>query len=139
MKKLVLAALLAVGTALPMTTTTASADSCWWHNGSLVRLVASGSYREFRYERPRPGLWSGGVRRGTLLFNGNKYGNRYVGTARVFSKYCPGSPLQYSVSGPVSPGQTRVTVIGTRRLYRRCRPTNQFRRDVLVFTYSHRC
>ena len=31
----------------------AKADSCWWHNGSLMRLKARGNDRWFYYERPR--------------------------------------------------------------------------------------
>lgn len=79
--------------------TTARADSCWWHNGSLMRLKVQGNQRWFYYERPRSGL---AVGPGTLLFNGRKQGNWYVGTARVFSRYCPSTPLPYHVEGPVA-------------------------------------
>ena len=116
--------------------TPSSADSCWMHNGSLMRLVARGNQRWFYYERPRSGL---AVGVGTLLFNGRKQGNWYSGTARVFSKYCPGAPLPYRVEGPVASNQLRVTVRGSREVHRRCRPTGRWKRDTLVFTYSHRC
>jgi hypothetical protein len=114
----------------------ASADSCWWHNGSLMRLQARGSQRWFSYERPRAGL---SVRPGTLLFNGEKRGNYYTGTARTFSRHCPGAPNLYNVSGPVARNQTKVTVSGTRQVFKRCRPTGRYVTDRLVFTYSHRC
>jgi hypothetical protein len=39
---------------------TASADSCWRHNGSLMRLEASGNDRTFTYEVPNPGMWGAG-------------------------------------------------------------------------------
>jgi len=115
------------------------ADSCWNHNGSLMRLQAQGNQRWLSYERPRGVLANAGVRRGTLLFNGVKNGNWYSGTARVFSKYCPGSPLEYFVEGPVRGDQLQVTVTGTREVYQRCQPTGRYTTDTLVFTYSHQC
>ena len=114
----------------------ALADSCWWHNGSLMRLVAQGNNRWFYYERPRAGL---AVRPGTLLFDGVKQGNWYSGTARVFSKYCPGNPMGYYVEGPVAPDQLRVVVRGNREIHRGCAPTGRWTSDTLVFTYAHRC
>jgi hypothetical protein len=117
----------------------ALADSCWTHNGSLMRLQAQGNQRWLSYERPRSVLANAGVRSGTLLFNGVKNGNWYSGTARVFSKYCPGSPLEYFVEGPVRGDQLQVTVTGTREIHDRCRPTGRYTTDTLVFTYSHQC
>lgn len=133
-------------TALTLTTigtasvaTVAQADSCWLHNGSLMRLRANGNWRAFYYENPRNVLRAAGVRRGTLLFEGEKRGNTYVGTARRFSKFCPGSPLVYNVRGPVASSQTRVTVSGSRQVHNRCQATGRTAWDDLVFTYSHRC
>lgn len=117
----------------------ALADSCWNHNGSIMRLQAQGNQRWLSYEVPRNVLAQAGVRRGTLLFNGVKSGNWYSGTARVFSKHCPGSPLEYFVEGPVREDQLQVTVRGMREVYQRCSPTGRYKTDVLVFTYSHRC
>ncbi len=130
-----------VGTALGMLTVinTADAASCWNHNGSIMQLSASGNYREFRYWNPKAVLQRAGVRRGTLLFNGNKSGDWYSGTARRFSKFCPGTPLEYSVEGPVSSSQTKVTVKGQRQIYKKCQPTGRWANDTLVFTYSHQC
>ena len=121
------------------TSTTAAADSCWNHNGSVMRLVASGNQRWFYYEVPRQAMVNQGVTPGTLLFNGFKNGNTYNGTARVFSRHCPGAPLEYSVSGPVRPDQLQVTVYGTRPVMNQCQPTGQFKTDTLVFTYMHQC
>lgn len=117
----------------------AFADSCWIHNGSLMRLQAQGNERWLSYEQPRPKLRAAGVIQGTLLFNGTKTGNWYSGTARVFSKHCPGVPLEYHVSGPVRGDQLQVTVRGTRPVHRSCRPTGRVKTDTLVFTYSHQC
>ena len=75
----------------------AHADSCWNHNGSLMRLKANGNARAFYYENPRSVLANAGVVRGTLLFDGAKNGNRYDGTARRFSTRCP------SVAKPLIP------------------------------------
>ncbi|KMW59076.1 hypothetical protein AIOL_004057 [Candidatus Rhodobacter oscarellae] len=121
------------------TVQSASADSCWWHNGSLMRLQAFGNQRNFYYENPREGLWNAGVRRGTLLFNGTKSGNWYSGLSRVFSSSCPGNPLEYFVEGPVAPNQTQVTMQGTRERSRNCASTGQVVVDTLVFTYARDC
>jgi len=117
----------------------AHADSCWDHNGSLMRLKANGNQRWFLYEVPRDVLRRAGVGRGTLLFEGVKTGNRYDGTARRFSRFCPGEPLVYGVSGPVRPDQLQVTLFGTYEVHERCQPTGEMASDRLVFTYSHDC
>lgn len=117
----------------------ALADSCWTHNGSLMRLEAEGPARLFSYEKPKAGLAAAGIRKHTLLFDGEKSGNRYSGTARVFSKSCPGSPLEYHVEGPVNSSQTRVELTGEREVYENCQPTGRRTVDTLVFRYSHQC
>ena len=119
--------------------TTASADSCWNHNGSVMRLVAEGNNRWFYYENPKQVLRRAGVRQGTLLFNGRKQGNFYSGTARRFSKYCPGEALEYHVEGPVRRVQLKVTVEGRREVYKQCRQTGRKAWDSLVFTYMYKC
>jgi len=133
-------ACLALGmTVLSQSARPALADSCWDHNGSLMRLVAQGKQRWFYYEVPRQAIRAQGVAPGTLLFNGWKDGNGYTGTARVFSKHCPGAPLEYQVSGPVAPNQLGVTLYGTRPKTQQCQPTGQMTTDTLVFTYRHQC
>ena len=122
-----------------VTATDAAADSCWNHNGSVMRLVASGNQRWFYYENPRQAMRNEGVTPGTLLFNGWKNGNSYSGTARLFSRHCPGAPLEYQVNGPVRPDQLQVTVYGTRPVMSRCQPTGQYKTDTLVFTYMYQC
>ena len=129
--------LVSVGTTVG--SSTAQADSCWNHNGSLMRLKASGNQRWMYYEIPRQALRASGVRRGTLLFSGYKDGNWYSGTARRFSKFCPGTPLEYFVEGPVRGDQLQVTVHGTREIYKRCQPTGRYADDTLVFIYVRRC
>ncbi|PVB61960.1 hypothetical protein [Labrenzia sp. 011] len=118
---------------------TAAADSCWNHNGSIMRLKAQGNQRWLSFEVPRTVLRTAGVRPGTLLFNGVKQGNWQSGMARVFSRHCPGNPLEYFVEGPVRGDQLQVTVSGTREVFQQCRPTGSFVTDTLVFTYSYNC
>jgi len=135
----ILSLMITLATALTIMPGAALADSCWMHNGSLMRLQAQGANRWFLYEVPRSGLRSAGVYPGTLLFNGTKSGNWYSGLSRVFSSACPGNPLEYWVEGPVAENQARVTMQGTRERSRNCASTGQIVTDTLVFTYSHQC
>ncbi len=128
---------------LPMsmagTISQAQAASCWGHNGSLMRLEESGNQRWLYYDNPKSSLHPIGVGTGTLLFDGRKNGNWYSGTARRFSKYCKGTPLEYYVEGPVLQNPLRLVLRGTRQVHRQCRDTGRVANDELVFTYSHRC
>lgn len=130
---------LAFFVAFVLSVTAARADSCWVHNGSLMRLQDAGSLRLFSYEVPRNELRSAGVRRGTVLFDGENLGGWYRGFARVFSSSCPGEPLNYYVEGPVTGGQARVTLLGSREVHDNCSPTGRYTTDRLVFDYSHQC
>lgn len=108
------------------------ADSFWNHNGSVMRLSASGGDRYFHYETPRPRL---PVSPGTLLFNGRREGDRYVGTARVFSKYCA-EPLKYAVAGPIVNNGLRIVMVGKRKVFAKgCVDTGRIKTDRLVFDY----
>ncbi len=118
------------------TTTGALADSCWNHNGSVMRLKASGNQRWFSYETPKASMRHL-VSRGTLLFNGVKSGNWYSGTARVFSNGC--APLEYSVEGPVASNQLKVTMTGEREVYSHCQDMGRTTTDTLVFTWIGDC
>lgn len=129
-------ALLAI-VALACSSAVALADSCWDHNGSVMRLRASGNARAFYYEVPRTSLYSVGIQPGTLLFDGVKDGDWYSGTARVFSAGC--EPLEYAVEGPVRPDQLQVTVTGERPVYSQCQFTGDYTTDVLTFTYLRNC
>lgn len=125
--------------AVAATPAVAFADSCWNHNGSIMRLKASGNSRTFVYERPREVLQRAGVQRGTVLFNGFKSGNFYEGTARRYSRFCPGTPLEYTVAGPVRADQLQVTVFGSYEVHEQCRATGSYKDDRLVFTYAYDC
>ncbi len=113
----------------------AMADSFWLHNGSTMRLHAEGNLRVISYEYPTARMQGAGVGRGTVLFEGERRGNRYIGQARVFSRRC--GELVYNVSGNVVTEQ-RVVLTGTREQFSAdCQPTGRFVTDRLVFTYQH--
>jgi hypothetical protein len=121
---------------LVATTSLAWADSYWDHNGSLVRLKADGDSRRFVYAALRDVLVRAGVRPGTLLFSGAREGDRYYGTAFVFSRHC-GAPLEYYVEGDVV-SERRVVLSGTREVYTDgCRATGRRETDRLEFTYKY--
>jgi hypothetical protein len=110
--------------------------SLWRHNGSVLYLAADGASRRFYYDAPREGLESVGVKRGTLLFEGQKNGDQYSGTAYFFSKTC--GPGTYPVSGPVTSTDSQITITlsgKAPRLDANCKQIG-VRDDLLVFTYK---
>jgi hypothetical protein len=111
----------------------ASYSSYWDHNGSRMGLVAIGAVRRFHYARPRAALAERGVAPGQLLFEGERSGNLYSGTARIFATP-PCGEFTYRVEGPVSADQRTVTMYGRApRVNSRCEVTG-YRDDTLVFT-----
>ena len=108
-------------------------SSFWDHNGSRMGLVADGSRRQFYYAAPRAALVERGVQAGTLLFEGERRGNTYVGEARIFARP-PCGEFTYAVEGPVSSDQRSVTMFGRApRVNERCQVTS-YRDDTLIFT-----
>jgi hypothetical protein len=108
-------------------------SSFWDHNGSGMGLVVEGSSRLLYYATPRAALAERGVAPGTLLFEGERNGSRYEGTARIFARP-PCGEFTYPVEGPVSDDQRSVTMFGRApRVNERCEITG-FRDDTLVFT-----
>jgi hypothetical protein len=111
-------------------------DKYWLHNRSRMVLHASGAARKFIYQVPREGLAEVGVKNGSILFEGERRGDRYIGTAYIFSSNC--GKLSYEVSGPVSDDDRKVTLYGRRpRVNSNCQ-TVERADDVLVFTYQGR-
>jgi hypothetical protein len=88
-------------------TTFLGGGTLWHHNRSTVRLRADGTSRTFYYEEPRVEMEQRGVRKGTLLFQGKRVNDFYVGTAYVFTANC--GPRAYSVRGPVSDRMITMT------------------------------
>ena len=121
----------------PPTAPPAPSSTLWRHNGSTMRLVSDGSRRQMLYEVPSDVMLGAGARPGTLLFDGERHGDTYTGTARLFSSAC--GVNTYQVRGTVSPDQRRVELRGlARRLDRiTCQPTAPFE-DVLVFELIER-
>src|SRR5438128_1998498 len=108
----------------------AHAESYWNHNGSEVQLISDGASREIQYFQPRPGL---PVRLGTTLFTGTAQGNRYFGTAYVFSSVC--GAVGYSVNGTVAAGRKSIILYGRApSLDSRCNVIG-YRDDVLLFSF----
>lgn len=99
------------GEAEPRPDIVARVSSRWDHNGSLMGLIANGAARSFVYLEPRTALVDRGVTRGTTLFEGQRTGNSYQGTAKIFRGATCGS-FTYQVSGPVSADQRMVTMFG---------------------------
>lgn len=124
--------------ALMASTQTASADSCWIHNGTPMRIIpGGGGSRRIVYEHANKSWHApAGVYNGTLLFNGTFRNGRYEGTARRFSKGCPGSPQTYYVSGPAN--SSRIVLRG-RYNTGGCAMNGRMKNDTLVFTFSHAC
>jgi hypothetical protein len=121
------------------TSNIAVAASCWIHNGSVMRLEASGDSRQFIYEMPRRELRDLGIEPGTLLLSGVSAGQTYVGMSRIFSVECPNEFREYKVSGPILRNHTQVILYGQRQLFRGCVPTGKVMRDTLVFNYLQLC
>lgn len=87
------------------------------------------------YARPRAALAERGVASGQLLFEGERSGNLYAGTARIFATP-PCGEFTYRVEGPVSADQRTVTMYGRApRVNGGCEITG-FRDDTLVFTFE---
>jgi hypothetical protein len=120
-----------IALAIVLFATAGHAGNLWDHNGSVVSLEANGATRKFYYRTPRPGL---PATSGALLFSGRKEGDRYSGTAYVFSPKC--GARGYPVSGPVAGDQRTVTLYGQApHVDSNCRVTSH-RDDMLVFTYQ---
>jgi uncharacterized protein len=109
-------------------------SSLWSHNGSIVSLEANGKSRKFHYEVAKQGLLAVGVRKGTLLFEGQSDGQRYVGTAYVFQPKC--EPVPYQVSGSILNDSRTVEMQGQAPSVdeRTCRVVGSVD-DRLVFIY----
>lgn len=123
-----------VSSEAPANGKTADHPNRWMHNGSVMRLEASGTRRRFFYSTPRPGMRKVGVAPGTLLFDGARNGETYAGTAYIFARGCP--PTPYHVEGRVAGGDRRVEMTGRApRIGAGC-TTSGHRDDELVFTFE---
>lgn len=113
-----------------------SDGALWSHNGSIVRLIASGNSRTFVYENPRAGMRKAGAKQGDVVFEGTRAGNSYTGTAYIYSKDC--GAKGYAVHGRVAEDDRGVVLEGEApRLDQGCTVTST-RHDVLRFDYVRR-
>ena len=103
-----------------------------------MRVTFQGANLTITYERPRQVLRNAGGRPGTLLLDAREMGGGYEGTARRFSRFCPGTPLEYRVTGQLY-GDYELVFEGTRKVYNRCRATGERAFDELVFEFTGRC
>ncbi|MEO1205553.1 MAG: hypothetical protein AAFV45_04410 [Pseudomonadota bacterium] len=109
----------------------ATGPTMWNHNGSVMRLEAEGNLRRFVYDRPRAGMVKAGARSGDVVFEGQRTGATYSGTAYIFSRSCGQVP--YPVAGNVSADQRAVVLEGQApRLGANCQ-VKSYRRDRLSF------
>ncbi len=86
------------------------APGSWTHNGSVMRLEAESATRRLYYANPRAGIRQAGVSGDTLLFEGERQGSRYVGTARIFKAGC--GERTFPVEGTVSGDERRIVLTG---------------------------
>jgi hypothetical protein len=92
-------------------TQTASPEPTTWdHNGSVMYLVENGSSREFRYQKPRPGMLEAGARPDSLLFRGQVDNGQYAGTAFIYNPHC--GAISFQVKGPVLDNDERIILTG---------------------------
>lgn len=107
--------------------------SVWNHNGSVMRLQSDGAVRRFVYDEPRPGMVNAGAQEGDVVFEGERQGMTYTGTAYIFSKNCGRVP--YPVTGNVTDDQQGVVLHGqVPRLDNDC-SIKSYRPDRLSFEY----
>lgn len=114
-------------------------DRCYDHNGSVMRYKIVGNGFVITYDRPRSVLQNAGVRRGTVLVDGTFQGHQVTGKARRFSRYCPQTPLEYTVTGWFEGENPDFVLEGSRPVYDRCQPTGRTAYDVLSFNFIGWC
>ena len=113
----------------------ALADSYWDHNGSLMRLKATGNERIIEYFAPSEKMKAAGVQSGTILFTGRRDGMKYIGISRRFSKWCE-KPREYAVDGVVVT-ETQIVMNGRFEAYAEgCKPTGRIVDDNLEFNFK---
>jgi hypothetical protein len=86
--------------------------SFWSHNKSTVSVSTQGNRFTILYEQPRPGMIDEGVRQGTVLFDGQRTGNKLSGTSWVFDRRCGNIP--YADDGEVLSSERSIYLRGTR-------------------------
>ena len=106
----------AVGVACVFLSLPAQASTSWEHNGSVVVLEESGKKRKLVYAEPRGPLNTAGVKRGTVLFDGEeKADGRLAGYAKLFRAGC--DPVDYFVEGSFDKSKGEILLQGQAPIY----------------------
>jgi peptidoglycan/xylan/chitin deacetylase (PgdA/CDA1 family) len=116
----------------PMAVSTEPSSAYWNHGGSLMFLFSDGAKQKIFYETPRIGLGDTGIAPGTLLFEGQKNGPTFVGTAYQFYRRCQSQG--YRVSGNTSKDLRQITLKGKALLLDASCNITGSRDEVLIFT-----
>jgi len=88
----------------------APAGSYWKHDGSIMRLEATGPSRKFFFYKPSDDQLQAGAKAESLRFDGKISGKGYTGTAFLYSDKCGRSAFQ--VSGEIENNDGRVVLSG---------------------------
>src|SRR5665648_5156 len=111
-----LCAFSAVGAACAFLSWPAHANTSWDHNGSLVVLEENGTKRKLVYAEPRNTLDTAGVKKGTVLFDGEeKADGRLAGYAKLFRAGC--DPVDYFVEGSLDKSKSEILLQGQAPIY----------------------
>lgn len=107
----------AIGAACAFVSWPAHANtSTWDHNGSQVVLEENGKQRKIVYSEPRGALDTAGVRKGTVLFDGEaKADGRLAGYAKLFRAGC--DPVDYFVEGSLDTSKGEILLQGQAPIY----------------------
>lgn len=88
-----------------------AAASTWMYNGSKVSLEGDGAKRRIVFTEPKLGLDKAGIKRGTVLFEGEtKKNGRLSGYAKLFKAGC--DPLDYFVEGSADSSKGEIVLQG---------------------------
>jgi hypothetical protein len=115
--RLKLAAFSIFGTAAALVTPAQAANgSIWDHNGSRMTLEENGEKRKLIYTEPREGLDKAGIKKDTVLFNGErKADGRLAGFAKIFKGNC--NPIDYFVEGTLNEQKGEIVLQGQAPVY----------------------
>lgn len=105
-----------VGAACVFLPWSAHANTSWDHNGSLMVLEENGTKRKLVYAEPRGTLDTAGVKKGTVLFDGEeKADGRLAGYAKLFRAGC--DPVDYFVEGSLDKSTGEILLQGQAPIY----------------------
>jgi hypothetical protein len=106
-----------LGTAAALATPAQAANgSVWDHNGSQMTLEENGEKRKLVYTEPREGLDKAGIKKGTVLFNGErKADGRLAGFAKIFKGNC--NAIDYFVEGTLNEQTGEIVLQGQAPVY----------------------